>query len=215
MSLFAAQNGTERFDRGKIFTFGVFLEGGLAIVAWFLGKVFKTPAFGSLDLTLEAIGLGLLGVLPLLAGLWLTTWLNWAPFTRLRHDLHRLVAVIFKDNSVAELAVISALAGVGEEALFRGFLQPWIANWGGLGAALLVTNLIFGSLHLISLPYGFMAFGVGIYLSILQIASGNLLVPVITHAVYDFIGLVYLVRFTKATGALTSSPSGDEPQSAG
>ena len=39
-----------------------------------------------------------------------------------------------------------------------------------------------------------MAAVVGIYLGLLWLATGNLLVPIVTHGVYDFAALVWLLR---------------------
>ena len=35
---------------------------------------------------------------------------------------------------------------------------------------------------------------IGLYLGWLWMATGNLLVPIVTHTVYDFVVLVYLVK---------------------
>lgn len=209
MFLFVAFFGISRVERKRVIIAAIFLEGGLVVIAWFLGRLFKIPVFDSLDTTFEGLSLGLLGVLPLLSGLWFTLRSNWLPLRRLRYDLHKVVALLFKDTSLFELAVISALAGIGEETLFRGFLQPLIANLSSLWIALILTNIVFGALHLISAPYGIVAMGVGIYLGMLQIATNNLVVPVVTHAVYDFLGLVYLMRFAKTVDGSVSpgSPS--------
>ena len=94
-----------------------------------------------------------------------------------------------------DLALISALAGLGEELLFRGVLQTVLAGAVGLGLAVALTSIVFGLAHFISFTYAAYATVVGVYLGVLLIVFGNLLVPVVAHAAYDFLALVYLVYF--------------------
>ena len=54
--------------------------------------------------------------------------------------------------------------------------------------------MLFGAVHLITGTYGIIAAAIGLYLGLLWVASGNLLVPIVTHAAYDFVALVYLLR---------------------
>jgi hypothetical protein len=57
---------------------------------------------------------------------------------------------------------------------------------------------MFGLAHFISLMYAVLAALIGLYLGILFIAFDNLAVPVIVHALYDFVALTYLVRMRSA-----------------
>jgi uncharacterized protein len=94
------------------------------------------------------------------------------------------------------VAVITALAlgiaaGVGEEMLFRGVLQYELeARLGGF-VAVTVASLIFGALHAVTPLYAFLASLASIYFGWLYTSSGNLTVPITTHAVYDFLALLY------------------------
>ena len=56
--------------------------------------------------------------------------------------------------------------------------------------------MLFGLLHPISLPYVFLMVGVGFYLGGTFLLSGNLLTVMVTHAVYDFALMAYLLKFT-------------------
>jgi membrane protease YdiL (CAAX protease family) len=85
-------------------------------------------------------------------------------------------------------------AGVGEEMLFRGVLQGVLARWLGTWEGLAVASLLFGLLHPISTTYVVVAGLLGAYLGAVWILSGNLLVVVIAHAVYDYLALRALFR---------------------
>jgi hypothetical protein len=96
--------------------------------------------------------------------------------------------------SLLDLALISALAGIGEEALFRGVMQTGLVPVVGLPAAVALTSVAFGLAHYLSLTYAAYAALVSVYLGVLLVYTDNLLVPVIAHAAYDFVALVYLTR---------------------
>ncbi|MFC1597814.1 lysostaphin resistance A-like protein, partial [Planctomycetota bacterium] len=59
---------------------------------------------------------------------------------------------------------------------------------------LAVAAILFGLAHPITPGYVLLAGLMGLYLGWLQITCGNLLVPIMAHAVYDFLALVYLVK---------------------
>ena len=94
------------------------------------------------------------------------------------------------------VAVITALAlglaaGIGEEMLFRGVLQYELeARFGGF-AAVTIASIIFGALHAVTPLYAFLASIASVYFGWLYTSSGNLTVPITTHALYDFLALMY------------------------
>jgi membrane protease YdiL (CAAX protease family) len=105
---------------------------------------------------------------------------------------------LFRQCRIVELAVIALLAGLGEEMLFRDIVQGWITDkvGGPYGAAIGLTAAatIFGLLHSITPAYAFMAGGIGLYFGAIWLITGNLLVPIASHALYDFVALIYLVH---------------------
>jgi membrane protease YdiL (CAAX protease family) len=119
---------------------------------------------------------------------------RWPPLVRLREMIRHVVAELFARFTVADLAIVSVLAGIGEEALFRGFLQTALAGRLGTWTAVAVTSLLFGLAHFVSLTYAVYAAAVGVYLGVLLVVCDNLLVPVVVHAVFDFGALTYLVH---------------------
>lgn len=112
----------------------------------------------------------------------------------LLNDLHR-VSWIFKGYSWAHISCVAALAGIGEELLFRGFLQTWLSNHFTITWAILIASVIFGLLHYLSHAYFIsvtlmsIAFGVAYYI------TDSLLMVMVWHGVYDFIALLVLVKY--------------------
>ena len=114
---------------------------------------------------------------------------------------------LFKSCTWGELAAISLLAGFGEELLFRGVFQAATAEWTGDflphspagamvgdGIALVVVAIVFGLMHAVNAAYAVLATVMGLYLGWLWLATGNLAVPIVAHAVYDFLALGYILR---------------------
>lgn len=82
-------------------------------------------------------------------------------------------------------------AGFGEEMLFRGILQSGLASQMGNVAGVIVASVIFGALHAVTPMYAFLAWLASLYFGYLYLASGNLAVPIFTHAIYDVGALFY------------------------
>jgi len=58
----------------------------------------------------------------------------------------------------------------------------------------LIASVLFGLFHPITPTYAALAAAIGLYLGWLWLACGNLLTPIVTHALYDFLALAYLVK---------------------
>ena len=98
-------------------------------------------------------------------------------------------------SSWSDMALIALSAGVAEEMLFRGVLQYSFEAWLGIGWGLVIASLLFGLLHPISLPYVFMTAVVGLYLGGIFQVTSNLLTVMVTHSLYDFALMSYLLRY--------------------
>jgi Type II CAAX prenyl endopeptidase Rce1-like len=81
-----------------------------------------------------------------------------------------------------------------EEVFFRSVFQGGLARHIGAIPALVVASVIFGCFHLVTKTYAVIATLIGAYLGVLWLATENLLAPITTHAVYDFLALVYFLR---------------------
>ena len=76
-------------------------------------------------------------------------------------------------------------------------MQTNLAGAMGVVPALLVTSVLFGLVHFVTSTYAVMAGIIGVYLGVISIWSGNLLVPMVVHALYDFVALMYLARYMR------------------
>lgn len=112
----------------------------------------------------------------------------------IRQFLETRLRPVFAPWSLAQLLLISVLAGLCEETLFRAVLHGGLAKWMGQPAAVLAASLAFGLCHPISGAYAFIVGCMGLYLSGLWLLTGNLLAPITAHAAYDFAALVYFLR---------------------
>jgi uncharacterized protein len=112
--------------------------------------------------------------------------------------MNSLLRPLFGNWSVLQLLVISVIAGISEEAFFRGAIQGSLADRFGAMTALALASVAFGAAHLITWTYAIIAAFIGAYLGLVWIWTGNLLTPMITHAVYDFAALVYFLRFYRS-----------------
>jgi membrane protease YdiL (CAAX protease family) len=179
----------------------------LVFLAVLLGWMLDQSPLETLRVNPFSIQLGILAVLPLLGLLLVCERVQWRPVQDVRRVLDDLIVPMFKNWSLAELAGVSFLAGVGEEMLFRGVLQAATAEWTGdflphspAGAivgnwiALAGVAILFGLLHAANAAYAVLATLMGLYLGWLWIATGNLAVPMVAHAVYDFLALLYILR---------------------
>ncbi len=180
--------------RRHVVTLAVVAEGGLGLLAWALGWLIGQPPLESFRWDWNDAALGVGATIPPL--LMLAIAIRWPirPIVRIRRFCDAVIRPLFQDCSLFDLAVISALAGIGEEMLFRGVIQAgfsrWLGRWGGVAAG----SALFGLAHPITPTYALWAGLMGMYLGSLWIATGNLLIVIIAHAVYDLVALWYLVR---------------------
>jgi uncharacterized protein len=135
-----------------------------------------------------------LGLSPMLALLVVAMRSQWPPLARLRQQVEAFVRELFGGASVWELAAVSIAAGVGEELLFRGALQPLAERGLGPTWGLIAVSLVFGAVHAASAMYFLLATAVGLYLGWLAQRYDDLVAPIVIHAAYDWAALVILLR---------------------
>jgi membrane protease YdiL (CAAX protease family) len=183
-----------RRQRRWLLGIGILVEGGLALLALLLGWLFDDPAAATLSWNLQGLWLGLAAAVPMLIGFFACVRWPLGPLARIKQFSDEVIRPLFGPCSLGELTAIAVAAGFGEELLFRGFLQELISGWLDPATGLIAASVVFGLLHAITPTYAVLAALLGAYLGGCWLATGNLLVPIVAHAVYDLVALIYLAR---------------------
>jgi membrane protease YdiL (CAAX protease family) len=182
----------------RFFVVACAVEAALLLVAAAIAWPFGYPLLSDLHWSAVDLILGLAASIPLCA---LFLWMmhsSLKPLVRIRRLLSGGLRPLFGSWSLLQLGFLSALAGISEEILFRSVIQGTLTTFYGSAVGLAVASILFGSVHLITGAYGIIAAAIGLYLGLLWLAGGNLLIPIVTHAAYDFAALVYLLRVWSA-----------------
>ena len=184
--------GTERPSSARILLFAFLGEGALLLIG-LLWMLWRELPFAWSDAprvplaTAAVIGLLTAAALAAIQFVLLRLVPERGPVRALRRLYRELLFPLFRASTPIEIIVISILAGVGEEVLFRGAMQP---VWG-----LIVTSLVFGLFHIggrLTVALGIWAACTGALLGWLAIATGGLLAPIVAHMVYDALAISYL-----------------------
>lgn len=122
--------------------------------------------------------------------------LPWKPVRSFRTLVEQKMFPLLAASTYPDRIGIALLAGFCEEILFRGAIQPGLAltplgPWG----AVVVTSVLFGALHGLSVAYFVLAFGISMALGWLYLVTDNLLGPMVLHGVYDLIILLALIPY--------------------
>lgn len=191
--------------RQTVVLLAIFIEGGLLLAASLLGWLLNHPPLRYFDWTGQAVLWGVGATVPLILMFFL--FLRWpmGPLKRIQHFSEEVIRPLLAPCSLLDLLGISVLAGLGEEMLFRGVLQEAFAGWFNVYVGVVVASLLFGILHSITFTYAVLATLMGAYLGCIWLyADHNLLAVVITHALYDFLVLLWLLRGPGAAEALAA-----------
>lgn len=178
-------------------------EGDLVGVAYLLGWPSDLDPFADFRFDNAAISHGILGTLPLLL---LFHWSFHLPNPELR-KIRRFLLDSLAPQLVScpwyKLLGLAAVAGLGEEALFRGVLQPWAESHWGWTAGLAVSGLLFSLAHFITPLYGLLALLTSVYLGVMLDVGEqrNLLTPMVVHGLYDFVAFWAIVQTYRAEQA--------------
>lgn len=172
----------------------VLFEGGLAPLALALGWLLGRSPLEGFSWSIRDAILGVLAALPMYAMFQLLMRWPIGPLKRIRRFFEDELTPLFGSRPDSDLALISVAAGVGEEMLFRGVLQGVLSLWLGTWEGMVAASVLFGLVHPITATYVLVAGLLGAYLGTVWIFSGNLLVVMIAHALYDFLALRALFR---------------------
>jgi hypothetical protein len=112
------------------------------------------------------------------------------------------VVPMFEGLSILEVAAISVAAGLGEELLFRGLvqggLQGWMGEPYGWAFGLAVASAAFGICHWLNATYAVITAVIAIHLGVVFLLVDDLAAPIVAHALFDFVAILYLTRETRS-----------------
>ncbi len=184
------------FDPERFFKSACLFESGLIVVAIILGWVADINPFATLHYSESAILYGVLGTMPLFLLFLILERITADSVVTIRRFLLESLGPALHRYHWSDLFILAAIAGISEEILFRGVLQPWLESAWGITAGLIGSNVIFGLVHAVTPLYAVLATVVGIYLGLALDIGGdrNLLIPIIIHGLYDFLAFLALLR---------------------
>ncbi len=194
-ALLETENEDDQPGRDVIVIFAVFLEGGLAPLSLFLGWWLGHNPLSQFAWSLTGALWGALAVFPLVLVFLLIIHRPIGPLRQITTFFEQEFIPLLAGSSWSDMALIALSAGVAEEMLFRGVLQYSLESLLGICWGLVIASLLFGVLHPISLPYVLMTAFVGFYLGAIFLVTRNLLTVMVTHSLYDFALMSYLLRY--------------------
>jgi CAAX protease family protein len=206
----------KRTGHTRFLFLAVVFEGSLVAVAFALGWLFRIDVLHRLQFTAIPAVVGLMGAIPPFALLLATERFQIPALERIKKLLLETLGPPLRACRWYEIAVLALVAGIGEEFLFRGAVQPliekWTAStgWGWL-AGLILSNVIFGLLHFITPTYAVLAGLMGVYFGLLLDATGtsNLLAPILAHGLYDYLAFLVLIRAAKSAPGPRAGETGN------
>ncbi|WP_265530070.1 CPBP family intramembrane glutamic endopeptidase [Sphingomicrobium marinum] len=145
-------------------------------------------------LTVEGVVLGIVAAIALIVAVYGTRPLLPGIWADLDHRAGRLFAQAPFKLSWPIILMLSAVAGIGEEIVFRGALQGWLETVSPVWSAIIAQAIIFAALHPISRAYVVYVLVIGIALGTIYVLTGNLLVTIIAHFLNDVFALERLRR---------------------
>jgi uncharacterized protein len=189
------------FSPERFFKSACVFEAALIVVAVVLGWFSGINPFANLQFSEIAILYGVLGTIPLFLLFLLLEQITSDSVVTIRRFLLETLGPALHRCHWADLFVLAAIAGISEEVLFRGVIQPWMESSWGMTAGLIGSNIVFGLVHAITPLYTVLAVLVGIYLGLALDVGGdrNLLTPIIIHGLYDFLAFLALMRSYRAS----------------
>lgn len=181
--------------------FASLFQGALIPVALLLAWLLGIQPFEDWSLTGQAVLTGAFATLPMLVFFGLVSRSPFAWARELEARIREVIVPLFRGSGTPAIFWVALLAGVGEELLFRGVIQTALENQFGALPGLFLAALIFGLAHYVTRAYFVLATLMGLYLGWLYQWTGNLLVPVLVHFLYDWIALEWYVRRERRRGA--------------
>ncbi|HUE88022.1 MAG TPA: CPBP family intramembrane glutamic endopeptidase [Vicinamibacterales bacterium] len=173
----------------RILAVALVTQAGLIALAWWAASILNLPPRWGHPWRDALIGC----VVALALGVTNHLLLTRAPSNWVTDGVRRVyretIVPLFRGLSPWGVIAIGAAAGIGEEWVFRGIVQPV--------AGMIVASLLFGLAHVGSvrmLAFGVWAAMMGLIMGTLAMITGGLTAPMVAHGVYDMLALEYIRR---------------------
>jgi len=181
------------------FRIACIFEASLALLAILIGWLADIDPLTSLHFSESAVAVGLLATMPLLILYLAMQHIAYPPLQKIRWLLQQMLGQRLANRHWSDLLILASIAGISEEMLFRGLLQPWLETSWSPTISLLASNALFAFVHAVTPLYALLAMLMGVYLGLSLDYGGerNLLTPMIIHSAYDFFAFLMIIRSYK------------------
>ena len=169
----------------------ILFEGCLIGVAAGLGWWFGIDPVSRLSWEGRGVAWGLAATIPMIGFFLVANRYPLGPLRNIKQFLLETLGPSLVACRWYDLLLVAAVAGIGEELLFRGVLHPW--------AGPVWSNVLFGLAHFITPTYALLAGLIGGYLGWLLDQADNILAPIIAHGLYDFLAFLVVARECRKT----------------
>ncbi|MBF0537430.1 MAG: CPBP family intramembrane metalloprotease [Nitrospirae bacterium] len=187
-------------QRRRVVVLAVVVEGGLLLLAAILSRILRIElVFASghplhdcllaLPWTVFPLAVFVLSMNDKAMSFFIAPGRTWAFLKTMRQFVIQHIRAMFVSTTLVDVVFICMLAGVSEEALFRGIIQARLG--------IIWASVIFGLLHFISPAYFIFATVMGLYLGWVFVLYNGLFVPILVHFLYDLGAIVYLKYYVK------------------
>jgi membrane protease YdiL (CAAX protease family) len=195
-------------NQQNFFKTACLFEGSLVVIAMIIGWLTDINPFASIHYSEAAVFNGIVATIPLFLIFMALYQTPLASLQQIRKTLLDTLGPLMARYSKSDLFILAAIAGITEEILFRGTLQPWLEHHWGMTAGLIGSNIIFGLVHAVTPMYALLAASVGIYLGLLLDYGDqrNLLTPIVVHGFYDFLAFLVIMRTYRAEQTKINKP---------
>ena len=148
--------------RTKLLVLALLVEGGVFIVALVLARIWSIPLFPLSEHILRDILIGTAAaVIPF--ALFCFSLSERAKTIPIINSVRKTITVdirtLFASSTVVDIFLISLLAGLAQEMLFRGVIQA--------KCGIIAASILFGLLHSVTPAYIFLATLIGLYIGLL------------------------------------------------
>ncbi len=189
-------DSSRRANRSSFLKIATYFETGLVAVAYFIGWLGDVDPLADLHPEVSALLWALAGTIPLYLLFLLSYYMPVGKLHAIKRFLIDRLGPFLNACDGMDLLYLSLLAGITEEILFRGLLQPLLESHWGWAAGIIFSNVLFAMAHFITPLYALLAGLTGLYLGFSLDFGGerNLLTPIVIHALYDFLAFLAVAR---------------------